>query len=296
MEVALGLSSFAFIVGLVWSLGRQKPAVDELPAFDIFSGERPGYWVRTILIFVGLALTFFIGMMVGTGFSLMLVCGLIGFGVTIAWRGQLTGRIAGLALAAGIISALGIAFLGNGDLSWAIANLITLPPAFSGGVLLLQRTQLGKVRLVEGEIGLALKGFAMGCLLAVPAAVLNQLGNMSGQDTWVVNWWQPLYAIVPGIAEETWARLFLMPFCYAIVRPVAGARPRRALGVAILVSLLAHGFAHTGIDPFGILIGTVLYTLPVALLLVKKDFEHAVGYHFMVDFVRFGGAFLALAA
>jgi hypothetical protein len=35
---------------------------------------------------LGLFLTLFLGLMIGTGFSMMLVCGLLGLGVTLAWR------------------------------------------------------------------------------------------------------------------------------------------------------------------------------------------------------------------
>jgi hypothetical protein len=295
-DVLVGLSSFAFIVGLIWTLGRAKPATAELPDLDILKAKRPGFWARTTLLFLGMSLTFFLGMMIGTGFSLILVCGLLGLGVTIAWRTAMTWKIGGMGLAAGLISALGKAFLGNDDLSWAVALLVTIPPAFTGGALLLRRTQLGHVRLLEDEPGLGLRGFLVGCVLALPASLLNVLGNIQSQDTWISHWWQPLYAIVPAIAEETWARLFLLTFCYAVLRSVTNDRPRRAIAVAILISLLAWGFGHTGIDPFGIIFGSLLYGLPVALLLIKKDFEHAVGYHFMVDFVRFTAAFLSAQA
>lgn len=292
-DFLVALSSLAFIVGLTLALARTKPAIRDLPAPDIFDAERPGFWARTLLLFLGLMLTFLLGLVIGTGTSMMLVCGLLGLGVTLTWRRMLTWKIAGLGLAAGLISALGTVFLGNGDLAWAAAYLVTIPLAFSGGVLLLQRTQLGHVRMLESEPGLGVKGFLVGCVLALPAALLNLLGGVQSQDTWILHWWQTLYAIVPAIAEETWARLFLLTFCYAVLRPVTSRRPQYAIIVAIAVSVLAWGFGHTGINPIGIIVGSLLYSLPVALLLIKKDFEHAVGYHFMVDLVRYIAAFLS---
>ena len=115
---------------------------------------------------------------------------------------------------------------------------------------------------------------------------------MQQSDTWVVNWWQPLYAIVPGIAEETWARLFLTTLCYALLRPATNHSPRRAVFGAILFGALVHGLAHTGINPIGLIIGSLLYGVPTALLFIKYDFEHAVGYHFLIDFVRYLAAWL----
>ena len=292
-NVLVGISCFAFAVGLIWVLGQTKPAINELPVPDAFTAKRPGFWVRTLLLFLGLGGTFFLGMMIGPGLSMMLVCGLIGSGVTLAWRKSLTWKIAGTGLAIGLISALGTVFLGTGDLSWAAAYLIMIPPAFTGGALLLQRTQLGHVRLLEGKPAMVLKGFLIGCVLALPASFMNLLGNLQSQDTYIVHWWQPFYAIVPGIAEETWARLFLVSFCYAVLRPTTNPHPRRAIVLAILISILAFSTAHGGFNPFVIIIDGLLFSTPYALLLIKKDYEHAVGYHFMVDFIRFIAAFLS---
>jgi membrane protease YdiL (CAAX protease family) len=167
-----------------------------------------------------------------------------------------------------------------------------VPPAFSGGVLLMQHTQLGHLRLLEGKPVIVVKGFLVGCLLALPPALLELMGNMQSQDTYIIHWWQPLYAIVPGIAEETWFRLLLLSFCYAVLRPAANQRPRRAIVVAILVSIFAFTFAHSGLNPIGFLYG-LLFSMPHALLFIKKDFEHAVGYHFMIDFIRYIAAFIS---
>src|SRR5512143_3362609 len=64
----VGLSSFAFIVGLIWSLGRTKPTINELPVPDVFTSKKPGFWVRTLMLFLGLALIIFLGMMFSIGF------------------------------------------------------------------------------------------------------------------------------------------------------------------------------------------------------------------------------------
>ncbi|NIW49866.1 MAG: hypothetical protein GWN30_35365 [Gammaproteobacteria bacterium] len=36
-----------------------------------------------------------------------------------------------------------------------------------------------------------------------------------------------------------------------------------------------------------IIFGLFFYGIPPALLFIKRDLEHAIGYHFMIDFVRF---------
>jgi membrane protease YdiL (CAAX protease family) len=115
---------------------------------------------------------------------------------------------------------------------------------------------------------------------------------MQAADTWLTHWWQPLYALVPAVGEEVWARLFLTTLCYALLRPTTNNNPRRALVAAIVIGALAHSFAHTGIDPIGLLIGGLLYGVPTGLLYIKRDLEHAVGYHFLIDFVRYLAAWL----
>jgi hypothetical protein len=87
-------------------------------------------------------------MMISIGFVMMRVCGVIGLGMTIAWRKSLTWKIAEMGVAAGLFSALGSVFLSNNELLWAAAYLISIPPSFTGGALLLYRTQLGHVRLL----------------------------------------------------------------------------------------------------------------------------------------------------
>jgi hypothetical protein len=292
-SILLGLSALIFGISLIWTLGRTKPMLNELSASDLFAAKRLGFWVRTLLLLLGLAITFFLGMFTGLGLILMMVCGLLGLALTLAWRKKLTWKVAGVGLAMGLISVLGVVLLGMADLLWAAAYLITIPPAFTGGALLLQRTRLGHVRILDGKPALLFRGLLIGCLLGVPASLFNLLGNMQGKDTYIIHWWQPFYAIVPAIAEESWARLFIVSFCYAVLRPASDVHPRRAAVVAILISILAFSSAHAGLNTFVILIDGVIFSTPYALLLIKKDFEHAVGYHFITDFFRFITAFLS---
>lgn len=290
LNVAVGLSSFVFIVLLIWTLTCKKPYSTDMPDIDFILTTRINFWAAAIGLLLAIGIVFIMGMMVGMAVSLMGVSALIAAGITISWRSQLNKQTVLVGFAFSIIAGLGTRYLGNGDLSWAIFNFATVFPLFTGGVLLVSRTGLANIRLLQGEYSLGLKSFLWACVLAFPASLLNLLGNLQQGDTWVTHWWQPLYAIVPGMAEETWARLFFTTLCYALLRAADNRHPRRAIVISILAGALVHSFAHTGPNPLGLIIGGLLYFIPTALLFIKYDFEHAIGYHFLIDFVRFSAA------
>jgi len=290
LTFVVGPSSFAFIVILIWTLARKKPYSTDLPNMDYLLTSPIGFRTATTVLFAAIGIAFVIGLIIGPAVSLMLISALIGTGITLSWRTQLKKQTILAGISASLIAGLGIVFLGNGDLSWAIFNSAIILPTFTAGSLLVKHTGFGSIRLLRGEYALGLKGFLWACALAVPASLLNLFGNLQQGDTWVAHWWQPLYAIVPGVAEETWARLFFTTFCYALLRPTTNQHPHRAFVVAILVGALVHSFAHTGINPLGLIVGGLLYFIPAALLFIKYDFEHAIGYHFLIDFVRFTAA------
>jgi len=290
LNVVVGLSGFAYVVILIWTLARKKPYSTDLLDIDFLLTPRINFWAATIGLFLAIGIVFVIGMMIGIAVSLMSVSALIAAAITLSWRSQLKKQTVLVGIAFSMTAGLGIMLLGKGDFSWAIFNFVTILPLFTGGALLVSRTSLANIRLLQGEYVLGLKGFLWACILAVPASLFNLLGNIQQGDTWVIHWWQPLYAIVPGIAEETWARLFLTTLCYAILRPTDNHHPRQAIVVSILVGALVHSFAHTGINPLGLIMGGLLYFIPTALLFIKYDFEHAIGYHFLIDLIRFSAA------
>jgi len=80
---------------------------------------------------------------------------------------------------------------------------------------------------------------------------------------------------------------------YSLLRPKTNQRPILALIPAVFIAAFAHGLAHLpGTMVFSpaalqMLLAGLLFGVPMGLLFVKRDFEHAVGYHFFVDFVRF---------
>ena len=80
---------------------------------------------------------------------------------------------------------------------------------------------LGTVRLVDGAGG-ALRSALSGIVLALPWALGNLVFRPYLEDR-IVEPWQPLVALLPGVAEESWARAFLVPILFLAFRRVATA-------------------------------------------------------------------------
>jgi hypothetical protein len=59
-DVVMGLSGIVFGVGLIWTLSRTKPAINALPGTDAVAAKRPSFWVRSLLLLLGLVLIIFL--------------------------------------------------------------------------------------------------------------------------------------------------------------------------------------------------------------------------------------------
>jgi hypothetical protein len=203
-----------------------------------------------------------------------------------------------------LVSALvaGVAGLGAGwvnfpPLTWAGLQVALVGSGLLAGWDLLRHTGLLQAGLghslfvTEGAVP-ALRGFGQGILVALPWALgLVVLGAASG-ESWVQHWWQPLIAIQPGIAEEAWGRVLLVPLVFVILSRVA--RTRTALNVAVVVVAYWFAYLHTsgGVEAvFSTLMTGTLFVLPVSYLWLRRGLETAVGFHFWLDFCKFVAAY-----
>jgi len=106
---------------------------------------------------------------------------------------------------------------------------------------LLQRG-IGRSRFLTAGMWPAVQSFLLGILLGTPWALANVvMGSAEGAGSaWVESWWQPLIALQPGIAEEAWARLLLVPLVFLLFRRVSPNRT--AFSTALIV--MAYWFAY----------------------------------------------------
>lgn len=286
------IAGILYIVALIIYLLRTEPNAATLP--DLQPLLLPGVsYINTLLLILGvLALLFLAGILLHPWLVLVAALSLVALWLIIKWRHHLSPRLVILGLAAGALCLLLSAVSGRLD-GFQAFYLACIPLHFVAGGVLVQMTGLTNVRSVDGRWCLALQGFLWASLLAMPPALLNISGGAHQSDAWVDQLWKPLTALIPGIAEETWARLLLTTLLYALLRPASNQQPGRALMTAVLIGAGVHALVHLSgtmiFSPAALpaLLNALLFGLPMGLLFVKRDFEHAVGYHFFIDFVRF---------
>jgi hypothetical protein len=94
-----------------------------------------------------------------------------------------------------------------------------------------------------------------------------------------------------GIAEEAWFRLLLVSLVYFLLRPAFREQPAIAVLLAVLFSGITFGLGH-GRSIERLLTTGLLYGVPMAVVFAKRDFEHAIGAHYMINMIPWAMAFL----
>jgi hypothetical protein len=97
---------------------------------------------------------------------------------------------------------------------------------------------------------------------------------------WRIPLSQPWFS---AIAEEAWFRLFLVSLCYLLLRPAFSKRPAVAVVCAVVFSAVTFGLGHGGTLLERFLTTGLLYGLPMAVIFARRDWEHAVGAHYMIN-------------
>lgn len=302
LDVLIAAACVVYLAVFIRYFYRAGPVAANLPNLQPIAFRGLSFRVVLGIIVGWLGLLFALSFVLHPWLILGAAFALVALGLAVARRRRLNARLIGLSVAAGVVVALATRIRYTGGYSahgidfLTLFYAITVPLMFIGGGLLLDYTGLAHIRALEGRYALALRGFLRACVLAVPPAILNILGGSQAADKWVTDWRGPWYAIVPGIAEETWARLFLTTFAYALLRPTTNDRPQRAVVAAVLIGALTHGLAHLpmtkilSLSGATMIVAGLMYGVPLGLLFIKRDLEHAIGNHFFVDFVRFGAA------
>jgi hypothetical protein len=204
-----------------------------------------------------------------------------------------------LALTAGI-SGLGaewISFIT--PVQWGLLQVPLTLLSFLAGWSILRRFGLlqqgiGRSRFLTAGTWPAVRSFSFGILLGTPWALANVVMGSAegGRSAWVESWWQPLIALQPGIAEEAWGRLLMVPLVFLLFRRVSPNRT--AFSASLIVMAYWFAYLHTSGNLVSALVSTLiigtLFILPLSIVCLYHDLETAIGFHFWMDFLKFAFA------
>jgi len=279
---------------LLWYLVCSALSLSRLPDFPplVFAHWQFGPLAVALVI----ALLFCLTLVSDKGAPLLLLVYILAtLLVLVAWHSRVTAEAVALGIAVSLI-----AFVAGGILFWKnafvpkpniIIFLVFVPLMFIAGSLLMAHTGLGEIQLLEGKYGEALLSFLWGCVLFLPLGLANAIDRQEDYP-WINRWWKPL--VVPfwsGINEEVMFRLFLVPLCYALLRPAFDGHPGLALIAAVLFSGITFGLSHGRTWKHFVLTG-LCYGVPMAVVLATRDWEHAVGAHYIINLVPWVMTFL----
>jgi hypothetical protein len=291
----MGLNLLTLLVctlALLWWISR--------PLHDEPSDDPRAKRGRFVLI-AAMAVCVLFALRVIVGPPLLFGLPVIAVAVLVSLRPSFTKRdvlyALGLSLVAGV-AGLGARWVPFHPIVWSVLQVALVSTGLLAGWAVLRHTGLweqgiGYSRLLSEGPASAARGFLQGMVLALPWALSLVVMGGSESETWVRHWWQPLLAINPGIAEEAWGRILLVPLLYSILR--RASRPRKAFTAALVIAGYWFAYLHTSggmEDLFStILIGT-LYVLPISTICLRRDLETAIGFHFWLDFAKFAVAYL----
>jgi hypothetical protein len=210
--------------------------------------------------------------------------------ILIAWRREI--GLPAILLGLGVTA---IAFLAGGifyqnqyiEKAIFIVLLVFVMPMFVAGGLLSKRTGLVGSQLYARHYKQAVKSILWGCILFIPLGLSNAaVGSPRPAMSWVTHWWIPLsQPWFSGIVEEAWFRLFLVNLCYLLLSPAFNKHPAIAVICATLFSGITFGLGHGGSLQERLLMIGLFFGLPMAVVFARRDWEHAVGAHYMINMI-----------
>lgn len=237
----------------------------------------------TLIIVIGISgLLLFIGLKTYVILIVAISTILISIWLFIKFKKDITKTYIVNGLILGCLSAIGM----YNNIPALIAIFLIISSTFILGSVLNDRFPLTIILINQHSFRGVLKSLALGCLFAMPMALSNLNDSITTNAlNWITQYWQPILAIEAGIMEETWMRLFIIVFIYALVSAKTTKKYIPIL-TALIISSVFFGFGHSNyISLQNCFSLTILYGLPMGILLIRRDFETAIGYHFMIDFV-----------
>jgi hypothetical protein len=268
--------------------------IKEIP--DEVDTPKHGWFILVIIVAIS---TLFLAR-VFLGPSLLYILPVLATGILVYTRPKIsrkeTSYAQKLALIAGL-AGLGAGWVPFDPVIWAVLQVILVFSGLIAGWSLLQQTGLwdtgiGRSQYLDNGLVPAFRSLGSGVILSIPWALgLVLIGGADSQG-WVQHWWQLVMAINPGIAEEAWGRILLIPMMFILFKQVF--RPRQAYLLAMIIGTYWFAFLHTAAGVEGListLMTGTLFVLPITFICLHRNLETAIGFHFFIDFIKFLAAF-----
>jgi hypothetical protein len=224
------------------------------------------------------------------GYVLYAAIFLTGLAALVTLKARPVPREWGYAVVLAALTALGASFADG----WLAAlQFAVVVSALLGGWAIARHTRLfdagiGVSRFLHDGAWPACRSFLTGAVISIPWA-LGNLVFRPFEDDRITRWWEPAAALQPGIGEEAWARVLLIPLLFLLL--VRLATPRTALLGAFAAGTFWFALIHT-FNPLIALILWAAQVVPMGWLWLRRDLETAIGFHFFADFLRFAAAYL----
>ena len=160
--------------------------------------------------------------------------------------------------------------------------------------------ELADIENVSIHIGIvkSIRYFGLGAVISIPLAVLNVLYfSLSRQINMRNMLSSAVFALKPAIAEEVVFRFFLLSYVYYLFRGKAETRLKNVLIYILLIiphELLHYPDLFVESPSWAVvmsIVGSIVFGLPMALFMKKKNLQMAIGMHWFIDFARFVAGF-----
>jgi hypothetical protein len=286
------LAQLAATVALLMWLGP-------VPTQGLEAAPATRRWRLALAITVAVVVFFSLG---AAGLIVLVPIAITAAAVLAILRPRPTARELGFALALSLLAMVGglVEWLASGrtsDLGIALAQLPLVVLSLLAGWAIADRVGwvplgIGSTTFLTSGAARSLRDFGFGFLLAAPWALGNIANGPFEEDSFRAGW-QVFAALHPGVAEEAWARVFIIPLLYWLFRRFA--RARTAIVAAALVGTYWFAFLHAPLNPVVVLLLGSIQVLPMTLLWLRRGLETAIGFHVCVDIVRFLAAYVAFA-
>ncbi len=167
-----------------------------------------------------------------------------------------------------------------------VVIFLSVPFFFVSGSLLNSKFSITTIHINTSAFYRVVKSFFAGCLFGLPMALSNLADVIATNPyQWIEQFWKISLVFNMVLLEEIWVRLFILTFVYALV----SSKTRRKIipiVASILISSVLFGFTHyPNIDIQNCFDIMILYGFPLGVLFYRRNFEAAVGYHFIINFV-----------